>query len=59
MAINLDVDSLHRYATSDGFNFELQGKRGSVVVDVPASYFRAYVDYLTEHYPAMLVESSQ
>lgn len=58
VAVNLTVDSLRKYASGDGFGFELRGKRGRVTVDIPASYFRAYVDYLTEHYPAIMGSSS-
>ena len=58
VAVNLTVDSLRKYAAEDGFGFELRGKRGRATVDIPASYFRAYVDYLAKHYPVIMGSSS-
>ena len=44
VAIHLTTEDLERLAEGGTFEVELQGRRGSAIVRVPATYFRGFMD---------------
>ena len=48
VAIHLTTEDLERLAEGGTFEVELQGRRGSAIVRVPATYFRGFMDALRD-----------